>query len=264
MATEYQWITVSAFGLPIPNEGALLALVSELADNGVELTAYRSADGAPMIPYTPDGFEKDAQAVYRANRLFFQAKGGVSGTLDFGPRPYATVWTRDGADPAAVELWVAIANSWAKRVPDFLVMGFAPPASLDEKGRSTWRNEHEMRQVLLASHCWIPPKDYYPLGPRGIGLLTFFSPRFVEMLGRELLLSSPSSVTEQDEGGMLVDVLPQDLASTEFADIVTAWAACQAHLATSRVFSPPSVDEDRKRIRFRGKGAAYVHRPRPG
>lgn len=263
LATEYQWITVSAFGLPIPDANALLDIVRELGDHGVVVTAYRSVDGAPFLTYTLDALEQDAPAAFRAGRLYFQAKDGVSGTLEFGARPYATMWTRAGADESDVELWSAVARSWAERAPDFLVMGFAPPAVVDERGRSTWRDEYEMQQVLLASHCFMPPKDYYPFGPRGIGFRTYFSPRFVEMIGLQRLRSTPGSVTELDEGGMLVDV-SEGLLSSGFAELVAAWAACQKHLATSGVFAPPSVDEDRKRIRFRTKGPAYVHRPRPG
>lgn len=125
----------------------------------------------------------------------------------------------------------AFANRLAETYrPDFgwmhLFSGNQPPFE-DELARNIYRIDIGMSGIA-------PRYDRY--GPGGLGLRTFIGPRYVEIFGRELLLSTPAHIKELSWGGICIDLVPNPWQATP-EDIIPVWQQSMEHLRSAQVFT---------------------------
>lgn len=108
-----------------------------------------------------------------------------------------------------------------------------PPVDSDED-----KTQALMDAVVVGSGI-----NYMDDGPGGLGLRTYVGPRLVDLIGRDLLLSTPVSLTELSWGGVRLDLVAEPWQATQ-SELHAAWLGATAHLRPAGVFSEAVIDED--------------------
>jgi hypothetical protein len=103
-------------------------------------------------------------------------------------------------------------------------------------------DEDHATQLLMDACVVGSGADYDNAGPGNLGMRTYVGPRIVEMVGRDLLLSTPAEVTELAWGGVRLDLVAEPWAA-ERAALLAAWRGATEHLRPARVFSKVELDE---------------------
>lgn len=112
-----------------------------------------------------------------------------------------------------------------------------------------WGNDRERLQVWM-DVCGYPiPVRFFPNGPLGIGVRTYFSGQILEMFGKDFLLSCPGEVRELEWGGVCIDVLkhPEEADGSALLD---HWLTAMEYLQSSHVMAIPHFDDDRMGVSF--------------
>jgi len=253
---DYRWIVVRAMGTRVDTPEALLGLFDALEQTGLAPQRYFVADGAPELPFSRKAIASDAEGALKAGHLYFRSDDNVGGDLAFGFRPNVSYWKRnETVTKADIISWLSLAEQIRDRMtPEFLVVGFGPLGPRDERGRPTWTDDLERDHQLLVKTSFSATKDYFRFGPLGLGLRTYLGPHFAELLGRRRLQSCPGVLRDIETGGVELDVAGE-LASTPYDELLRAWRGCVDHLAEAEVFARPTIDEERRRIRYRQRSA---------
>lgn len=112
--------------------------------------------------------------------------------------------------------------------------------------------EAERTQLRMDASVVGSGVGYDDEGPGGLALRTYLGPRFVELIGRELLLSAPAHVAELSWGGVRVDLVAEPWRAAQ-GELHAAWLAATEHLKSARFFSEQEVDDDGEVYPTRGE-----------
>jgi hypothetical protein len=103
-------------------------------------------------------------------------------------------------------------------------------------------DEDDATQLLMDRSVVGSGIEYDDYGPGGLGLRTYVGPRLVELIGRDLLLSTPSETTELPWGGVRLDLVAAPWAAAR-GELLAAWRAATEHLRPAKVFTEARLDE---------------------
>lgn len=166
-----------------------------------------------------------------------------AGRFDFGRGPYfkfdfpslsAAQW------PDLLQLSDSIASAVK---PRFAILHIFRP------GPSRWTTENERLLTWMEFAAYAIPRFFYPCGPLGLGMRTYFGGDVLQLFGRDLILSSPASVRELDWGGICVD-LSDNLWNTSDDELVGRWKKVMDHLAPSRALAEPVFHKNHSSVDF--------------
>jgi len=113
-------------------------------------------------------------------------------------------------------------------------------------------NEAERTQLRIDASVVGSGTAYDDEGPGGLALRTYLGPRFVEQIGKELLLSAPAHVSELPWGGVRIDLVKEPWRATQ-EELHAVWLAVTEHLKPARFFSEQEVEEDGEVYPTRGE-----------
>lgn len=183
----------------------------------------RLADGAPLA---------SALQLRRGKRIQYSAQillgrfPGVS--LQIAPQTPARDW------PALFVLGDALAEVYQPDIAWVHISADLEPP-FDDPQQET--------RFLIDSGVVGAGVSYEDFGPGGFGLRTYIGPRFVELFGRDLLLSTPAVVAALPWGGVRVDLVEQPWQA-DAPPLTSVWRAAMEHVRPAQVFSTPERDED--------------------
>lgn len=97
-------------------------------------------------------------------------------------------------------------------------------------------------QILMDLGCSGHISDYEEHGPGALGLRTYLGPYVVRQIGKKRLLSLPEPclVTEQDWGGIRVDLVEEPWRS-DASTLRKIWQKAMEHLRPAEFFATPTI-----------------------
>lgn len=259
--TDLVWRAAAALG-EIRDGTILLSLLDALERAGLTPTSYTAVDGGRSIRYSRADFEADLPRLLDGTCLeLVGSSPKFEASIDVGSRPIFRVWVDGAIAPAERASWLTFASDLVGLLsPEYAIAGWGPSPARSEQGYATWSTASERDLAVLRVLHRPMPKDYYRLGPPGLGLRTYFSSYLVELMGENRLFDLPAKV-DRHEDGVLVD-LCEDLLSSEFADVLSVWRESLDLLAPSGVFPPLDIDEEDKFIEFIERAPRYQRPPK--
>ncbi|WP_299081242.1 hypothetical protein [uncultured Paraglaciecola sp.] len=141
--------------------------------------------------------------------------------------------------------------------PSFGTVGFIPE----------WRNEtgelspRDITAVEFLYSSRINGTQYWlKAGLRGVATRTYFGEHFIDLFGRENLLSTPNTVIKElDWGGIRMDLM-DDITTVNEEELFANWRAAMDHLLQFEVFAHMKLD-DKQRVQLT-KGARWEPSPK--
>ncbi|MBD8498792.1 hypothetical protein [Paenibacillus arenosi] len=113
-----------------------------------------------------------------------------------------------------------------------------------------WKTDQQ-RLHRWMNFCAQPaPVNFGPVGPLGLGHRTYFGEDIVELIGESSLLNTPAIVSENEWGGIQIDVVKEPWLSTP-DQLLSAWLQSMNYLQETEVLAIPNFNlKDNRTVQF--------------